>query len=243
MPGADIEIESTDGSIGTYLVRPEGDGPFPVVLFLMDAPGKRPLLHRMADRIASNGYSVMLPNLYYRATPSFELDFSSDESFQRMVELTKFVGNRLIADDVGALLAHAADDPAADANRVGCVGYCMSGPFSIWAAAEFPQQIKAAASIYGVHLHVDGDDSPHTRLGEIEAELYVCAAEHDEYVPLDVIDRFEAALRTAGVRGRVERYAGTHHGFAFEDRPAYDAVADERHWAALLDLFERNLQP
>jgi carboxymethylenebutenolidase len=240
---ADIEIESADGTIGTYVVHPEGDGPFPVVLFLMDAPGKRPLLHRMADRIASNGYFVMLPNLYYRAAPSFELDFSSKESFQQMVELTKVVGNRMIARDAGTLLAHAASDSGADASRVGCVGYCMSGPFSIWVAAEYPQQVKAAASFYGVGLHVDASDSPHLRLGEIEGELYVGAAEHDEYVPLDMIDRFEAAMKAAGVRGRVERYWGTHHGFAFDDRPAYDSVADDRHWAALLDLFERNMQP
>jgi carboxymethylenebutenolidase len=240
---SDVEIVSADGTIGTYVVRPEGDGPFPVVLFLMDAPGKRPLLHHMADRIASNGYHVMLPNLYYRAASSFELDFSSTESFQQMVELTRFVGNRLVARDAGTLLAHAADDPAADTSRVGCVGYCMSGPFSIWVAAEYPDQVKAAASFYGVRLHVDAGDSPHTRLGEIRGELYVCAAEHDEYVPLDMIDRFEAAMQAAGARGRVERYWGTHHGFAFDDRPAYDPVADEQHWDALLDLFERNLRP
>ena len=240
---ADIEIESADGMIGTYVVRPEGKGTFPVVLFLMDTPGKRQLLHQMADRIASNGYYVMLPNLYYRAAPSFELDFSSKESFQKMVELTGFVGNHLIARDAGVLLAHAASDPAADAGRVGCVGYCMSGPFSIWVAAEYPEQVKAAASFYGVRLHVDASDSPHTRLGEIQGELYVGAAEDDEYVPLDMVDRLEAAMQAAGVRGRVERYWGTRHGFAFDDRPAYDRQADERHWAALLDLFERNLRP
>jgi carboxymethylenebutenolidase len=239
---ADIEIESADGTIGTYVVRPEGDGPFPVVLFLMDAPGKRQLLHRMADRLATHGYSVMLPNLYYRATPSFELDFSSKESFQQMVELTQSTGPGMIARDVRTLLAHAAGDRAADASRVGCVGYCMSGPLAIWVAAEYPHHVKAAASIYGVRLHVDADDSPHTRLGEIEGELYIAAAEHDEYIPLDMVDRFEAAMQAAGVRGRVERYWGTHHGFAFDDRPAYDPAADDRHWAALLDLFARNLQ-
>lgn len=242
MNGTEIDIASAEGTIGTYVVHPEGDGPFPVVLFLMDAPGKRALLHQMADRLASNGYYVMLPNLYYRATPSFELDFTSKESFARMTELMSVVGNRLIGRDAGSLLAHAASDPAADADRVGCVGYCMSGPFAVWVAADRPDQVRAAASFYGVRLHVDSSDSPHLRLGDIAGELYVGAAEHDEYVPLDMIDRFEAAMQEAGVRGRVERYWGTHHGFAFDDRPAYDHRADERHWAALLDLFDRNLR-
>ena len=242
MFAADIEIATSDGAMGTFVVRPDVDGPHPVVVFLMDAPGKRALLHRMAERIASNGYYVMLPNLYYRTTPAFELDFASKESFRRMVELMGAVGNRMVGRDVGSLLTHAAGDRAADADRVGVVGYCMSGPFSVWAAAEYPEQVKAAARFYGVRLHVDADDSPHHRLGEVAGELYVGAAEHDDYVPLDMIDRFEAAMQAAGTRGRVERYWGTHHGFAFDDRPAYDQAADDRHWATLLDLFERNLR-
>lgn len=238
---AEIEIPTDDGMMGTYIVHPDGDGPYPVVLLLMDAPGKRPLLHDMARRIASNGYYVMLPNLYYRTTSEFQLDFASKESFRQMVDLMGNVGNRKVGRDAGALLAHAAADDVADATRVGCVGYCMSGPFSIWVAAEYPEQVKAAASFYGVRLHVDSPDSPHHRLGEIAGELYVGCAEHDDYVPLDMVDHFEAAMQASNVRGRLERYWGTHHGFAFDDRPAYDATADSRHWAAMLDLFERNL--
>jgi carboxymethylenebutenolidase len=242
MVDAEIEIRTDDGTMGTFVSHPDGDEPHPVVLFLMDAPGKRPLLHDMARRIASNGYYVMLPNLYYRTTPEFQLDFSSKASFQRMVELMGNLGNRKVGRDAGALLAHAAGDPTADASRVGVVGYCMSGPFSIWAAAEYPEQVKAAASFYGVRLYVDAPDSPHLRLGEVTGELYVGAAEHDDYVPLEMVDHFEAAMQAANVRGRAERYWGTHHGFAFDDRPAYDAAADTRHWAAMLELFDRNLR-
>ena len=243
MSEADLLIETAEGDMGTFVVHPDDVASAPIVIFLMDAPGKRPLLHDMARRIASHGYFVLLPNLYYRTTPAFELDFSSKESFQRMVELMSRLGNKAVARDVGALLAHAREDPAADASTVGLVGYCMSGPFAMWAAAEHADVVHAAASFYGVRLHVDAADSPHTRLGEIRGELYVGAAEHDDYVPLDMIDRFEAAMQDSGVAGRVERYWGTHHGFAFDDRPAYDRRADDRHWAAMLDLFERNLRP
>lgn len=241
MTETEIFIETTEGQMETFVVHPDGASPAPVVIFLMDAPGKRDLLRDMARRLAANGYYVMLPNLYYRTTPAFELDFASKESFNRMVELMSNVGNKAVGRDVGVLLDHAAVDEAADSGRVGCVGYCMSGPFSIWAAAEFPDVVRAAASFYGVRLHVDAEDSPHRRLGEIMGEVYVAAAEHDDYVPLDMVDRFEAAMQTAGVAGRVERYWEQHHGFAFDDRPAYDQRADDRHWAAMLDLFERKL--
>lgn len=238
---ADVVIDTEDGSMGTFVVHPDADRPLPVVLFLMDAPGKRPLLHDMACTIAERGHYVMLPNLYYRTTDSFQLDFQSKESFERMTELMVALGNRMIARDAAALFAYAETEAAADASDVGVVGYCMSGPFALWIAAEHAERVRCSASFYGVRLHVDASDSPHRRLGDVAGEVYVGAAEHDDYVPLDMVDRFEAALQAANVAGRVERYWGTHHGFAFDDRPAYDEAADRRHWSALFDLFDRNL--
>jgi carboxymethylenebutenolidase len=237
----EIEIDTGEGAMGTFVVHPADGGRHPLVVFLMDAPGKRPLLHSMARRIASHGYCVMLPNLYYRTTPAFELDWGSEESLARMGELMRNVGNRMVGRDVGALISHAEQNPNANASQVGVVGYCMSGPFALWSAAEHASRVRAAASLYGVRLHVDKSDSPHHRLAEITAEVYVGAAEFDDWVPLDMVDRFEASLQQAGTRGRVERYWGKHHGFAFDDRPAYDANADRRHWRAVLGLLDRNL--
>jgi carboxymethylenebutenolidase len=242
MSEREVMIDTGAGAMGTYIVHPDSPGRHPVVVFLMDAPGKRPLLHAMARRIAEHGYYVMLPNLYYRTTPAFELDWASEESLARMGELMHNVGNRMVARDVGALFRAADTDPAANASRAGIVGYCMSGPFAIWSAAEYAHRVRAVASFYGVRLHVGKSDSPHTRLEEIDGEIYVGAAEFDDWVPLDMIDRFEASMQQIGNRGRVERYWGNHHGFAFPDRPAYDPRADLRHWTALLDLFSRNLR-
>lgn len=238
----ELHIDTGEGSMDTFIVHPESDTPLPVVVFLMDAPGKRPLLHDMARRIAENGYYVMLPQLFYRATDEFALDFKDEESRNRMFELMSGVGNAMVGRDVGALFTHADGDAAADASVAGAVGYCMSGPFAMWVAAEHSDRIRAAASWYGVRLHVDTPDSPHHRLGEVTGEIYVGAAQHDDYVPLDMVDRFESAIAESGVNGFVERYWGKHHGFAFNDRPAYDALADTRHWDVLLSLFERNLR-
>jgi carboxymethylenebutenolidase len=239
----DLLIDTGEGAMGTYVVHPAGSGPHPLVVFLMDAPGKRPLLHSMARRIAENGYFVMLPNLYYRVTPEFQLDFGNRDSFLRMRDLMYAMSNAMVGRDVGALIAEADRDPAASAAAVGVVGYCMSGPFALWNAAEHADRVVAAASFYGVRLHVEELDSPHRRLGEVTGEIYVGAAEFDDYVPLDMVDRFEVAMAESGVSGRLERYWGLHHGFAFNDRPAYDAEGDRRHWEVLLDLFGRTLHP
>jgi len=59
--------------MNSFITRPAAGGPYPVVLFLMDTPGKREELHDMARRIATAGYYVVLPNLYYRTTPEFDM--------------------------------------------------------------------------------------------------------------------------------------------------------------------------
>lgn len=243
--GANIFIETSEGAMETYVSSPgtgSGGAALPLVVFLMDAPGKRPLLHHMADRIASEGYHVMLPNLYYRSTPHFELDFSSKESFGRMGELMRAVGNNMVVRDVEAIVAHATKSPGVDANNIGVVGYCMSGPFALYTAAQLNDRVRAAASFYGVRLVTDKPDSPHAHLASVSGEIYVACAEHDDYVPLSMVDEFEAALESAGVRGSLERYWEMHHGFAFADRPQHDADGERRHWDALLGLFARNLK-
>lgn len=241
---AEITIETGDGGMNAFVTRPEEGGPFPVVFFYMDAPGKREELHDMARRIATTGYFVVLPNLYYRSTPAFEVDLRSEDSLQEMFGLMMKLSNPMIVRDTQAMIDFVTAERDADEQRIGCVGYCMSGPFSLAVAAAYPDRIQAAASIYGVRLAVDEDDSPHLGFARTKGEIYVAAAETDSYAPPEMIARVEKEIASSGVRGRVEWYPGTHHGFAFPDRgEIYDKRAAERHWSRLHSLFDRNLRP
>lgn len=232
-------IATGDGTMATFVVHPERGGPHPVVLFLMDAPGMREELRNMCRRLASSGYYVMASQLYYRDVEEYNLFETEDRD--RMFELMGTLSNAMVVNDCRSMLGFAADDPAANSDRVGTVGYCMSGPFTIMAAAALPNQIKAAASIHGVRLAVDADDSPHRHLGAISGEIYVGCAEHDDYAPPEMIEEFSAALEESGTAGEVEWCPGTHHGYAFAERPVYDREASERHWERLHDLFRRRL--
>lgn len=196
----------------------------------------------MSRRLATAGYYVMAPHLYYRDVTEFNVFETGDRD--RMFELMSHLSNDLVTADAGALIAVADDDPAADASRVGAVGYCMSGPFAVYLAGSISDRVRAAASFHGVRLVTDDADSPHLQLANADAEVYIGAAEVDSYAPPEMIDAFEAALTASGRPGRVEWYPGTEHGFTFRERgPLYDKDASERHWERLHDLFSRNLKP
>jgi carboxymethylenebutenolidase len=235
-----IPIATGDGTMSTFVTHPERNGPHPVVLFLMDAPGMREELRNMSRRLASAGYYVMTSQLYYRDVEDFNVFETGDR--ERMYELMNNLSNAMVVNDCRAMLGTAADDPAANAASVGTVGYCMSGPFTIMAAAAIPNQIKAAASIHGVRLAVDADASPHRHLGAVAGEVYVACAETDEHAPNEMVEEFATALAESGTAGEVEWYPGTQHGFAFSERPQYHQDASERHWERIHDLFRRRLQ-
>jgi carboxymethylenebutenolidase len=238
----DVDIETDDGLMATFITHPQAGGPYPVVLFLMDAPGKREELHDMARRISAAGYYVMLSNLYYRDVPSFIVHREDPASSQFMFKLLSNLSNAMVARDAAAMINHARADTAADANRVGTTGYCMSGPFALWIAAEFPEVVKSVASIHGVKLAVDADDSPHRRVGDISGEVLVMAAEHDDFVDRAHYDRLVAAFEAAGTSAHCEWVDEAHHGFVFPQRAKFHKAAAERHWELLYGLFDRTLK-
>jgi len=238
----DIDIPTADGAMNSFVVHPEEEGPFPVVLFYMDAPGKREELHDMARRIAAAGYYVVLPNLYYRQTREFVM-VRDEDGFKRMFELMRGVSNEMAMRDTAAMLEFVDAQPQARPASLGLVGYCMSGPFVFAAAARFADRVRCSASIYGAGLMTDRPDSPHLTAGQIRGEMYFACAEIDKYASRAQIDALEAQLASSGINYRVEWYPGAEHGFAFPLRQGiYHKPSAERHWERLFALFRRTLR-
>ena len=235
-------LPTADGTMQAFVVHPEENGPFPVVLFYMDAPGKREELHDMARRIAAVGYLVVLPNLYYRRVPEYVLRERTEAGMAEMFGHMHNLDAASTQCDTAALLNYVDAHPQADKQRVGAVGYCMSGPFVMWAAAQFPDRLKCIASIYGANMVTDKADSPHTMPAKIKCESYFACAEIDQWAPKAAVDTLEAALKVAGTPHRLEWYPGVAHGFAFPKREGiYNQAAAERHWERLFALFGRTL--
>lgn len=237
-----LDIPTADGAMNSFVVHPEEGGPHPVVLFYMDAPGKRGELHDMARRIASVGYYVVLPNLYYRRTRDYYLKERTEAQMAVMFEHMASLDRRTTECDTRALLQFVDARPEADASRLGAVGYCMSGPFVVWAAVAFAPRFACIASIHGANMATTEPDSPHRVAAALRCEAYVACAETDKWAPPDDVAQFEAGLKASGAPYRLEWYPGAEHGFVFPQRPAYHRVSAERHWERLFALFERKLR-
>lgn len=236
-----VDIPTGDGAMNTFVVRPETDAPCPVVLFYMDAFGLRPELEQMARRMASWGYLVVLPNLYYRATREFVMQ-PGDEGMVAMRAMMGQLSNSLVTQDTAAMLAFVDRHPKAASRHIGAVGYCMSGPFVISAAAAYPDRLQCIASIHGANMVTDRPDSAHLSASRLRCETYVACAEIDRWATPAEMSVLEAQLKASGIPYALEWYGGAHHGFVFPTRVgAYAEPAAERHWRRLQELFERCL--
>lgn len=239
----ETDIPTPDGAMNSFVVHPEEGGPHPVVLFYMDAHGWRDELRDMCRRMASVGYCVLLPNLYYRRSRDFWLKERTPEAMVPMFELMHSLSNDGVARDTGALLRFVDALPAADARRIGATGYCMSGPFVFAAAAAYPERIASIAAFHPAQMITERDDSPHRLCGRIRAEAYVACAETDKWAPPETVAALEQAMREGGMRYRLEWYPGSEHGFVFPRREGiYHRPSAERHWERLFALFDRTLR-
>ena len=199
----------------------------------------------MARRLATVGYYVLLPNLYYRAGRDtiFGPDVLDQGSPER--DRMRAVRTRMtippVMEDIGAMLDHVGRQSEVKPGPAGAHGYCMSGPYALAAAARYPDRIAAAASFYGTWLVSDAEESPHLNLGKARGELYIACAEHDDLAPLPMVEELRTLFARSGAAGELELYPGVHHGFAFPQRWCYEKPAAERHWERLLALYRRRL--
>ena len=211
----------------------------------MDAHGIREELQDMDARLATVGYYVLLPNLYYRAGRDtiFGPDVVQDGSpeHRRMRGDTHQDDHPPVMRDIAAMLTFVDRQDAVTPGPVGCHGYCMSGPYALAAAARYPDRVAGAASFYGTWLISEAEESPHRSLSQVKGELYIACAEHDNLAPLPMVEELQGLFKQSGVAGELELYPGVHHGFAFPQRWCYDKPAAERHWERLLALYRRML--
>ncbi len=240
-----VSIGTKDGQCPATVLTPEGQGPWPAVIFYMDAFGIRPAMLDMAAHLAGAGYVVLLPDMFYRFGaygPLVPKEVLAGDFRAIVGPMMGTTDNLKAAEDTGAFLDYLDSRSDVTGSGVGTVGFCMGGGMALAAAGTYPERIAAAASFHGGNLATDDPASPHLLAPKMKAELYVAGADKDHSYPPDMAARLEAALTDAGVRHVCELYEGKLHGWMKPDMPVYDAAAAARGWQALLALYERRLR-
>ena len=237
-----IEVATPDGRMPTFMAHPDGEGPFPVVLVLMDGLGFREALCDVARRLAATGVYAMLPDLYYRAGPIAPIERDEPGEWDRMMSLVQSLSDDRVVRDAEALLDHANGDAAARANVAGVMGFCLGGRMSVVVSQGLGPRIVAAAAIHPGNLASDGDDSPHRHVDRVAAELYLAIADQDQWCTPEQVSLMEKALVERGVTFETEWHRGALHGFGVPGGDSYHEQASERVWERLQALFSRTLR-
>jgi len=246
MAKQDVAIRTQDGTARAGLFHPSRQPvpEVPGVILYMDAFGPRPALDAMAERLASEGYVVLLPDLFYRYGDYGPFDaktaFSEEPTRTTLRSMIDSTSQDMTRRDTAAFLDTLTK--AGATGRIGTVGYCMGGGRAINAAAAYPDRIAAAASFHGGRLASDAPDSPHLNVATIKGRVYVGSAGVDGSFPPEQSARLAEVLRRAEIDHIIENYVGMAHGWAVSDHSIYDERGAERHWKRLLTFFDETLR-
>jgi carboxymethylenebutenolidase len=243
----EIQIQTEDGFAPAGLFSADNEqtalASRPGVILYMDAFGPRPSLDGMAERIADEGYLVLVPDLFYRfgSYGPFDAKTSFSEESTRAVLLGMVKGTTLEMTRRDSAAFLNAITEAGATGKIGTVGYCMGGARAIIAAAAYPDRVAAAASFHGGHLASDAPDSPHRQISTVRGRIYVGSAGVDGSFPPEQSAELAEALRVAEIDHIIENYVGMAHGWAVPDHSVYDERGAERHWRRLLTLLSETL--
>jgi len=243
--GADVDIPTPEGTADAYFVHPVR-GRHPAVLMWPDIFGLRPAFRQMATRLAESGYAVLVVNLFYRSkrapTAPEHADFDDAATRNAVMELAHTLTPATTLTDAKAFVGWLDAQPAVDTKKkMGTMGYCMTGPFTLRTAAEFPARIGAGASFHGGGLVTDKPDSPHLLIPQIKAHYLFAIAENDDQRQPETKTVLREAFAKAQVPAEIEVYAGTLHGWCPTDSKVYNPEQAEKAWGRALALFKATL--
>ncbi|MCF6378705.1 dienelactone hydrolase family protein [Nocardioides KLBMP 9356] len=242
-----LTLSLPDGDAEAYVAIAPGGGPAPGVLFIVDAIGLRPQIEQMADRIASWGYTVLVPHVFYREGTAAELAPSGDlrepearEAFMgTAMGRVKALTPDLLARDLPAYLAALRGLPEVTGHRVGVTGYCMGARIAV-RAAGLDTGVAAVGGWHGGGLVTDEPESPHLALATARASFAFGHADNDRSMPPEAVAALGEALEAAGLEAVNEVFPGPH-GYSMADTSSYDAESAERHFESLQRLLVSTL--
>jgi carboxymethylenebutenolidase len=243
-----VDIKTPDGTCDAAFFHPKG-GTHAGVLIWPDAFGLRPSLRGIGKRLAAEGYSVLVPNPFYRVakdpfTDASTVNFAAERGkIMPLMASVNAAGNA--EKDAVAYIAFLDEQKEVDKKKkIGTQGYCMGGPLVLRTAATVPDRVGAGASFHGGGLVTANPDSPHLLAPKIKAQMYFGIASSDDKQQPDAKDKLKVAFPAA----KIEVYGDAMHGWCIPDMPpqangmpTYNKPDAERAWGELLILYKKAL--
>ncbi|HMJ74844.1 MAG TPA: dienelactone hydrolase family protein [Iamia sp.] len=220
-------LDTPDGPMGLYVVRPDGDEALPAVVSFHHGPGLDDGSKEAMARIAGWGYVVVSHDRYHRDGEWIVMDMRtpSEEDRNRFFEIFLGATDERVAADLDVVLAFLDGDPGVRPGPMGCVGYCIGGRSVLRALAAHPDRFRSGVALHPSRCTTDEADSPHLSIPSLTASLYVgFGAEDTSQSPADNQDMI--GLVDARPTGEVEIHDGAVHGFAVPGRSYHPAAAD-----------------
>ena len=244
----DVNVKMPDGTCDAVFIHPT-NGSHPGVLMWHDSPGLRPVIRDLGRRIAAEGYSVLVPNLFYRAhtAPVFDaaFDYANNPADREKYTHTvaSFLAPGAAERDAVAYIAFLDSQPQVNKKKkIGTHGYCLGGPYIMRTAAALPDRVGAGASFHGGFLVTDKPNSPHLLAPKIKARLYFAIAADDDKREPEVKNKLREAFTAANVRAEIEVYPNALHGWCVPDSKAAENKRDAEHaWGKLVALYRQAL--
>ena len=233
-------ITSPSGPMGIHVVRPDGDGPFPVVVFFHHGPGLDAGSKATMAHIAEWGYYVITHDRYHRAEQWYQMASREDAEIAKMFGLILGTSEADVAEDLGAVLEWLTTDAAAVNGAMGCIGYCIGARSVLCTIRDRGDQFRAAVGLHPSFCTTDDPDSPHLAVSSYTGSLYIGFGTADQMQPasanMPLIDATNALPN-----GEAEIHEGADHGFGVIGRGYHEAAAGRSYERAKV-MFDRELQ-
>ena len=209
--------ELTVGGAKAYLSLPAGKGPFPGIVVIHEWWGLNPNIKHWSDRLASAGWAALAVDLYGGTVVT-----TPDAAMTAMKGVDETRARSIISAGIDFL----AKDPRIAAPKRVVIGWCFGGGWSLQTALAHPE-LDGAIIYYGM-LETDP-----AKLSAIKGRVLGMFGNQDQGIPPAEVDKFEAALKQAGVRAEIHRYDAPH-AFANPSNPHYNQEASADAWSHVL---------
>jgi carboxymethylenebutenolidase len=232
-------ITTASGPMGVHVVRPDGDGPFPVVVFFHHGPGLDDGSKQTMARIAEWGYYVVTHDRYHRSEPWYRMRSRDQDEVGKMFGLIMATSEEQVGEDLGAVLDWMQSDPAARQGPMACVGYCIGARSALWTMRARGDVFRAAAGLHPSLCTTDEPDSVHLGVPAYTGSLYIGFGAADTMQPASANTALIDATNALD-KGEAEVHDGADHGFAVFG-PSHHQAAADRSYERIKVMFDREL--